>query len=192
MIRYFLARGDRAGSAVITQGLPNVTCSNPPPRVEIATLGMKTYCAACKREGFISPQGPRRPGTGPNGQPWALSGDINICGCNPPPVFYAERAMKMTFTAEQAVLLTRKAAATPTESVANNNFDQYFRLINQHTGAPLVGVRYRIVTDNGERYEGRTDSQGYTQRVSSDLDISATLHVIEDETPVNPGWDRYL
>jgi hypothetical protein len=38
MIRYFLARGDRAGSAVITEGLKNVTCSNPPPEVNIATL----------------------------------------------------------------------------------------------------------------------------------------------------------
>ena len=42
MIRYFLAKGDRAGSATITEGLEGVTCSNPPPRVQIATLYMKT------------------------------------------------------------------------------------------------------------------------------------------------------
>src|SRR5215470_16057362 len=105
MIRYFLARGDRAGSAVITEGLESVTCSNPPPRVNIATLYMKTYCTACKREGFIAPKGPRWPGTGPNGKPWALSGDINVCGCTPPPVFYAERGMKMTFTSEHIATL---------------------------------------------------------------------------------------
>lgn len=29
MIRYFLARGDRAGSAVIIEGLDSVSCSNP-------------------------------------------------------------------------------------------------------------------------------------------------------------------
>jgi hypothetical protein len=44
MIRYFLAKGDRAGSATITEGLEGVTCSNPPPRVQIATLYMKTHC----------------------------------------------------------------------------------------------------------------------------------------------------
>ncbi|MCA8258893.1 hypothetical protein LGM89_37055, partial [Burkholderia sp. AU31624] len=99
MIRYFLAKGDRAGEAVIVEGLDRVTCSNPPPMVHIATLDMKTYCSACKREGYIAPQGPRWPGTGPNGKQWALSGDINVCGCNPPPIFYAERGMRMTFTA---------------------------------------------------------------------------------------------
>jgi hypothetical protein len=42
MIRYFLAKGDRAGSATITEGLEGVICSNPPPRVQIAKLYMKT------------------------------------------------------------------------------------------------------------------------------------------------------
>ena len=79
MIRYFLARGDRGGSATITEGLEHVTCSNPPPPVQIATLYMRTYCTACKQDGFIAPKGPRLPGTGPNGKPWALSGDINVC-----------------------------------------------------------------------------------------------------------------
>jgi len=104
MIRYFLAQGDRGGSAVITEGLSTVSCSNPQPTVQIATLYMKTWCEACKREGFIAPMGPRRPGTGPNGQPWALSGDINVCACNPPPVFQAVRSMKMTLTAEEAAM----------------------------------------------------------------------------------------
>ncbi|MDR3095823.1 MAG: hypothetical protein LBV73_01970, partial [Paraburkholderia sp.] len=80
MIRTFLGVGDKAGDAVITEGLPSVTCSSPPPRVNISTLYMKTWCSACEQEGFIAPRGPRRAGTGPNGQQWALSGDVNICG----------------------------------------------------------------------------------------------------------------
>ncbi|WP_232443652.1 hypothetical protein [Burkholderia ubonensis] len=112
MIRYFLARGDRGGSATITEGLERVTCSNPPPRVHIATLYMKTYCTACKQEGFIAPKGPRLPGTGPNGKPWALSGDINVCGCNPPPVFHAERGMKMIVTSQEAATLAGGSSAS--------------------------------------------------------------------------------
>ncbi|WP_241021293.1 hypothetical protein [Burkholderia sp. Ac-20344] len=108
MIRYFLAKGDQGGSATIMEGLEDVTCSNPPPRVHIATLYMKTYCTACKQEGFVAPVGPRWPGTGPNGKPWALSGDINVCDCKPPPVFYAERGMKMTFAADEVARLTGK------------------------------------------------------------------------------------
>jgi hypothetical protein len=144
MIRTFLAKGDRAESAVITEGLDSVTCSNPPPAAHIATLGMKTYCSACKREGYIAPRGPRRPGTGPNGKQWALSGDINMCGCKPAP------------------------------------------------GQPLPDMPYCIVTEDGSELEGRTDAQGYTQRVAGDQAMSATLHVYEEETPINPDWDRYL
>jgi hypothetical protein len=117
MIRYFLAQGDRAGSAAITEGLGNVTCSNPPPRVNIATLYMKTYCTACNKEGYVAPKGPRLPGTGPNGQPWALSGDINVCGCNPPPVFYAVRGMSMVLTSEQVAQSTghgKSSSSSPT------------------------------------------------------------------------------
>jgi hypothetical protein len=154
---------------------------------------MRTYCTACKQEGYIAPQGPRWPGTGTNGQQWALSGDINICGCTPPPVFYAERSMKMIFTSDELHrLTTASASSAATETVASNTFDRHFRITNQHTGKPLAGIPYRIVTDDGEEYEGRTDLQGHTLRVSSDWDISATLHVIENETPINPDWDRYL
>lgn len=198
MIRTFLARGDRGGDAMITEGLESVTCSNPPPAAQIATLGMKTYCSACKREGFVSPRGPRWPGTGPNGKQWALSGDINICGCNPPPVFYPvrERNMTMSFTSEQAAELMGSTTATATAN-ANANaqtiaYDQRFHVTNPHTGQPLRDMLYRIVTDDGDEIGGRTDAQGYTQRVTSDQAISATLHALEEETPLNPDWDKYL
>ncbi|CAH2906849.1 MAG: hypothetical protein CPSOU_0697 [uncultured Paraburkholderia sp.] len=102
MIRSFLGMGDRGGEATVMEGLDSVSCSNPPPRVQISTLYMKTWCNACKQEGYIAPQGPRWPGTGPNGEQWALSGDINICGCTPPPVFFAQRNMNMKFPAEDA------------------------------------------------------------------------------------------
>ena len=141
MIRYFLAKGDRGGNAVITEGLEFVTCSNPPPRVQIATLYMKTYCTACKQEGFIAPEGPRLPGTGPNGQQWALSGDVNVCGCSPPPVFYAERGMKMILTSEDAIAaekkqriaeIDEKRPAAGTRSDAAPTYDEQVRVWGRH------------------------------------------------------------
>ncbi|CAG9261506.1 MULTISPECIES: hypothetical protein [Burkholderia] len=164
MIRSFLAQGDRAGSAIITEGLDSVTCSNPPPAVQIATLGMKTYCTACKQEGFVAPEGPRWPGTGPNGKQWALSGDINVCGCSPPPVFYAERNMRMIFTAEEAVALTGQT--TPRSSLAiHAKHDEQFVLHDADTGRPLARVQYRIHTASGEVFSGVTDAIGHTQRI---------------------------
>lgn len=82
MIRYFLAKGDWAGTARIIEGLENFTCSIPPPRAQIATLGMKTWCSRCQQEGEIIPsQGERPRGMAFNGMPWALSGDLNRCAC---------------------------------------------------------------------------------------------------------------
>jgi hypothetical protein len=65
MIRTFLGVGDKAANgAFITQGLDLVSCSDPPPRVQISTIGMNTYCPVCKQERDIGPRGPRWPGTG--------------------------------------------------------------------------------------------------------------------------------
>ncbi len=153
---------------------------------------MSTYCPVCKQEGHIGPRGPRWPGTGPNGKQWALSGDINLCGCNPPPTFHAERNMTMSFTSDEAKALMGGLGATTAKTVGSNLYDQHFRLTDQRTGKPLRNAPYRIVTDDGEEYEGRTDAQGHTLRVSSDSDIDVTLHVIADETPINPDWDKYL
>jgi hypothetical protein len=168
MIRYFLAEGDRAQSAVIIEGLESVTCSNPPPLVHIATLYMKTYCTACKRRGFIAPKGPRWPGTGPNGEQWALSGDINVCGCNPPPIFYAERGMSMIFTSEQVARLTSAmGTANQRDSVgenADNDLECYYEIVEAKSGKPVEGMTYalssngRVLVDNAPLTDGRTRS----------------------------------
>ncbi|MDR0243845.1 MAG: hypothetical protein LBJ65_19805 [Burkholderia sp.] len=182
MIRYFLAQGDRGGSATITEGLPTVTCSNPPPRVHIATLFMKTYCTVCQREGYIAPEGPRLPGTAPNGQPWALSGDINVCGCNPSPVFYAERGMRM--------IVTDQHVATPVEqhqnharsmSASSDEHDEQYVLCDEQSGRPLARVRYRIHTASGRIFSGMTDFEGNTQRVTARHAEKLRLEVMEND-----------
>nr|WP_242431874.1 hypothetical protein [Burkholderia ambifaria] len=147
MIRYFLAKGDRAGEAVIVEGLDTVTCSNPPPRVHIATLDMKTYCTACKREGYIAPQGPRWPGTGPNGKQWALSGDMNVCGCNPSPIFYAERGMRMIFTAGETAALNGRKSDAAVRSFARSAavHDEQFTLLDD-SRRPLANIRQSLPT----------------------------------------------
>jgi hypothetical protein len=192
MRRVFLGMGDKAGEAVIMEGLPDVSCSNPPPLVQISTLYMRTWCNACNQDGFIGPRGFRWDGTASNGQQWALSGDINVCGCSPPPIFHAERNMAQVFDADEGALFGRGNSPIQPAQIARGAFDQYFRLTDQRTGKPLRGVPYRIVTEDDEEFEGHTDSQGHTLRVSNVWDSSATLHVLQDETPINPDWDRYL
>lgn len=102
MIRTFLAEGDKAGNAVIIEGLPNCLHKEENgSNVRLATVGMSTYCHACRKTGSIAASGPRRLGTAWNGKDWALSGDINICDCDPAPVFSAQRNMTMLLTSEE-------------------------------------------------------------------------------------------
>lgn len=154
-----------------------MTCSNPPPTVHIATLDMKTYCSACKREGYIAPQGPRWPGTGPNGKQWALSGDINVCGCNPPPIFYAERGMRMTFTADEISTLDgrKPGAAHLPFALSDAVHDEQFTLLDD-AHRPLANVRYRIITDTGQIFAGITDAAGQTDRIATDAAASLKIY----------------
>ena len=175
MRRAFLGVGDRAGEAMVTEGLDSVSCSNPPPLVQISTLYMKTWCSACKQEGHIAPRGPRWPGTGPNGQQWALSGDINICGCTPPPVFFAERNMHMEFTGEEVARLTGKIVAGASIGVATAAaYDEQVRAAGDQSA--LVGYPFFIETSAGAVHSGRVDARGLLPRVFTDDAASYTVY----------------
>ena len=161
---------------MITEGLDSVTCSNPPPRVNIATLYMKTYCTACKREGYIAPRGPRWPGTATNGKEWALSGDINICGCNPPPIFYAERGMSMSFTSEQVAALLGNGASTSVRQTQTAQYDEQFTL-HDANGRVVCDTYYTVCLPSGELLHGVTDSQGHTTRHQTDGACSLRIYL---------------
>lgn len=172
MIRHFLARGDQGGSATVTEGT-DITCCNPPPCVQIATLYMKTYCTACKREGFVAPNGgPRHGGTAPNGKQWALGGDINVCGCNPPPVFHApERGMFMRFTSEEIGQMRAPAAATHAPTREEALYDEQTHLASKH----LEGVPYYIETADGRVLSGRVPTSGLLPRIDTQSEETYTV-----------------
>jgi hypothetical protein len=92
LIRYVLCVGDMADEAVILEG----TGSTHDGR-RMVTVGMATYCSRCKQRGLVAPRGVRS--SGPE-QVLALSGDINLCGCRPSPVFELRHGKALTFTAE--------------------------------------------------------------------------------------------
>jgi hypothetical protein len=175
MRRVFLGVGDKAGDAFITEGLPGVRCSNPPPRVEISTLGMSTYCPTCKQEGYIAPRGPRRGGTAINGKQWALSGDVNICGCSPPPVFHAERNMAMTFTREEVEALTGNVVTRSSSAAKSATAcDEQVRAVAVR--ASLAGYPFCIETADGRIESGRLDSSGLLPRIFTDDADAYVIH----------------
>lgn len=115
--RYFLAQGDRAGSAWITEGLPNFACAG----ARIATIGMATYCSQCNTFGHVFPVGERPRGTAPNGQQWALSGDLNVCLCGQQP-FVATRILRTNAGTDCSYLNTnRQRVLAPAHFYKHNN-----------------------------------------------------------------------
>lgn len=154
--------------------------------MQISTIGMNTYCPVCKQEGHIAPRGPRLRGTGPNGQQWALSGDINICGCNPPPVFYAERNMTMRISASEAeAQMGQSIANRSTVAASASGYDEQVRPVA--ACASLSGYPYYIETTSGDGYRGRVDSLGLLPRIATDGADQYTIYW-GDEALAREGW----
>ncbi|WP_232430781.1 hypothetical protein [Burkholderia ubonensis] len=109
-----------------------------------------------------------------------MSGDINVCGCNPPPVFYAERNMRMVFTAEQVATLTGQGALRSAAEGRVEHDEQYV-LRDADTGRPLARVQYRIRTASGKVFSGVTDATGHTQRVTTNSIESLYLEIVRNE-----------
>lgn len=70
-------------------------------------------------------------------------------------------------------------------------YDPHFVLRDERTGAALTDRPYTIVTEDGREVKGRTDALGHTFKVAGAGHISATIHILEDETILNPDWDKY-
>ena len=120
-----------------------------------------------------------------DGYPMVKDGDRVLCPCGKNFVF-AWGGSNALFTESAGEPQTTTLA--PARTVAT--YDQRFHVTNPRTGQPLRDMPYRIVTDDGDELEGRTDAQGYTQRITSDQAVSATLHVYDETPPLNPYWDR--
>ena len=162
MIRTYLARGDRAGEAVIIEGLPTSTYQdNDGRRVELATVYMRTYCHACKKEGFICPSGPRLDSRAENGQEHALSGNINMCGYQPPPIFWAQREMTQTVTGEDIARMSASFAGSKDETPVQDEFNDKFVLLDE-SGMPAAFRAYAVERETGTIEYGVSDAHGHT------------------------------
>ena len=177
--RAFLCKGDKAGSAMIIEGLETGSYSHDGPQKQLATVYMKTYCQACKKAGFICPAGPRWPGTAQNGQLWALSGDLNICDCKPAPVFFAQRTMTMTVSGEEVARMNgihpANTANFPT-SANEGGYGKRFLLTDSSTGERLRNRAF-IASVGGVKQDGWTDANGYAH-VNAQRGQVIRLHMI--------------
>lgn len=61
----------------------------------------------------------------------------------------------------------------------NEGYDQHFLLADEATGSPLVNRYYRM-SCNGRIIEGKTDSDGKTEKVVSDDPVEVTIEIMPE------------
>lgn len=88
MRRFDIVKGDTTTSGGVVQG------GDGNDRIggrEQAYENDPVWCPACKTTGKIASDGPRIPMTAPDGRQAALSDDLCLCLCSPPPRLVASQ-----------------------------------------------------------------------------------------------------
>ena len=68
----------------------------------------------------------------------------------------------------------------PNLSSHEHPFDEQFRLTAADGHTPISNRSYRIVADNGQIWEGRSDDEGFTQRVTTKSSVKISLFLLPD------------
>ena len=93
MERYLILSGDKTTADGTFHVTPATVQLNGK---DVAHEGDEIICPSCKTTGKIQCAGPRQMVTAPDGRHAALSDDLCICGCHPPPRLIASQNMMST------------------------------------------------------------------------------------------------
>jgi type VI secretion system secreted protein VgrG len=75
---------------------------------------------------------------------------------------------------------THTASPSPLLQEIEQTFDEQFQLVGSDGHTPVTNRRYRIVADDGQTWEGRSDSGGLTQRVRTNSFVKLSLLLLPD------------
>lgn len=150
----------RAGAKTTAGG--TVTASTTWFRIDgvsVACEGDPVDCPTCGTQGFIQCVMPRNPER-PNGKEVALSDDMCICSCSPPPRLIAEQTIKcqIFLVADEPSIDSAKEAAT-----SSPLHDEQPQLI----AASIEGMPYFIETFDGRTFSGRAGPGGLLPRIAT-------------------------
>lgn len=138
--------------------------------VPLACEGDPVDCPACGTEGIIQCVMPRLHDH-LNGKQFALSEDLCICNCSPPPKLIAEQIVKY-----QALPLTPEETARQTGSAAAHSatqliYDEQPRLV----APPIEGVPYFVETRDGRTFSGPAGPGGLLPRIETSSEDEYTI-----------------
>lgn len=167
LIRYYIREGDKttAGGTVIEGSTADIVDDRG-----LAFEGYKVNCPACHSVGQIVCDGPRWAWSGADGREAALSDDLCLCKCNPPPRLLASQTtMSMHMDASPGMGMGGQFELP---------HDEQFLLRDKATGEVLANARYQVRTGSGDVISGITDSSGRTQRISTNAAETLVFHLL--------------
>lgn len=172
MRRYYLKQDDKSSAlGVVVEGEPSCLHYGTP----LTYVGAKVYCESCKTMGVIAAKGPRLSESMMGRQP-ALSGDVCICECDPPPIMHASQDNDY-----QDVHVEEKAPApAPVPFKSQPPVQRHTQRIlawDSETGMPLPHQAYVAELEDGTRQSGRTDERGIAT-IETDAPQSFRIHIV--------------
>jgi len=184
------------GSCVLA-GVASSTIEGPDGRHRDQTiLGQKAWCAACQSAGEImaAPGSPTRLRTGFDIGEFhgleALGGDLVLCKCARHPEVISVYGRTVTINDYASDSSVPFSSSSGDATASGVTYDQHFLLRDERTGEPLMGLPYKITTEDGQEVEGHTDASGHTQKIVGEGAQQASITVFEGHAPINPDWDK--
>lgn len=176
----------RAGATTTAGGVVRVSSDYRKLNgVPLARDGDPVDCPACGAQGVIKCVTPRLIERF-KGKEFALSDDLCICGCNPPPKLIADQqsvcqviAVASDDSAETSMIggardkaaaragNAAKPAASHVESATNGDM-RPLRFVVRETGKPHANSPYRLALNGGKVVQGTTDSKGDTRPLTQE------------------------
>jgi uncharacterized Zn-binding protein involved in type VI secretion len=185
--RYNITLGAKTTvGGVVATAHPYATVNDVP----LAREGDFVNCPACQTQGRIKCAGLRISAIIDNKE-FALSDDLCICNCDPPPQLIASQThMFQTVDDSPSYMGWTTANQIAASTMPNGTHDLSFE-VKDKAGIALAGYPYLIELPDGRRLEGITDRDGITRRVGAMSAENARLTVFAPEPgPVDPDWDR--
>jgi uncharacterized Zn-binding protein involved in type VI secretion len=78
----------------------------------------------------------------------------------------------------------RRAREDDGEDLEIEEYDGYFRVVQEGTDEPARGVRYRITRASGEQIEGTTDDEGRTRVVDTEVAELLGLEILDEPAEI--------
>lgn len=72
------------------------------------------------------------------------------------------------------------SGSSPSAESSKETFDEQFRIVDSDGATPIKDRKYRITADDGQTWEGRSDEDGLTQRVTTQSRVKIFLTLLPD------------